>query len=347
MACDLVITSVTPHSPTSPGGFGYVEIAFTTSDLYVLFAVAGVVSTNFDVVQNAGIVYAQLLPTGAYTYSLSRQDDPNCLLTGSFTIDAAAPLVDPSLNDAPRWEPVGGVLPNPVLLKVEATLTDALGATRPGLHAEVELWQAGQLVPFAEFRATIRTATQYVNAAPYLRAELVAAQRYAATSTQPLIDQDASLHFYYRYRVVDSSGEEGWLTRAGERHAVLAALPGAADTMAPFVADGTGRVASIFGDDEATQFVGFPLEVSVLLPSSTSTRYAEWRYLSASRQELEIRSYSLAPTVPAGVLRIPLPANPLPLAAFVEVAIVDTDRSNAGATPATGFLLTNTGRLRL
>jgi hypothetical protein len=47
---------------------------------------------------------------------------------------------------------------------------------------------------------------------------------------------------------------------------MLAALAGPADTVAPWVAGTTGSVASVFDNYEATQFVGHPLEASVLLP---------------------------------------------------------------------------------
>jgi len=347
--CDLVLVSATPTPPTTVGGFGYVNFKYTTATQFVLgVTVSGPVTraANFT---NTGEAQVDNLPAGAYLYTIAQSANPDCQLNGSFTIAAPAAPIDPSLNQPARWEPVGGVLPNPVLLKVEAALTDALGAARPGLHVEVELWRVGLFVPFAEFSATIRTATQYVNAAPYLRAELLAAARYPGSQATPLIDSDSSLEFYYRYRITDAAGSEPWVKRAGLRYAVLAALPAAADTMLPFLADGAGRVASIFPNDEATQFVGLPLEVSVLLPTAATFRYAELRYLNAYGQELEIRSFALADYLPAGYLRIPLPADPLPDATTVEVAIVDTDRAHGPGTPpaAPGYLLTNTGRLKL
>ncbi|MGI4872074.1 MAG: hypothetical protein ACRYFX_12955 [Janthinobacterium lividum] len=271
-------------------------------------------------------------------------------LTGEFTINPAPdlPPPDPSVNDPARWEPVGGVLPNPVLLQVEAKLTDAAGVPRPGLHVEVELWRPAALAAFATFRATVREAVQFVDAAPYLRAQLVAAQRYPATQLTPLLDADAALRYSYRFRVVDSNGPDYWQPRAGERYAVLAALPMAADTMAPYVADTTGRVASIFPDGEVVQFVGCPLEVSVLLPPATVARYAEWRYLDAYGQQVEIRSYALPASVPAGMLRLPMPDNPLPHAATVQVSIIDTDRHTMTNPPLPGgYLLTDHGRLQL
>ncbi len=355
-ACDLIITQVTPYPPTSVGGFGYVQIDFTTSDPNVYFSIAGPVNQYYGIVQNIGTVYANNLPAGTYTYLLTRQTDPTCQATASFTIAPAAPPVDPSLNDPARWEPGGGILPNPVLLKVEAVLTDATGAARAGLHVEVELWRPAAVAAFVTFKATVRTAEQYIDAAPYLRAELVALQRYAATSAAPLIDQDASLRFYYRYRVVDKVAAEQWLTRAGERHAVLAAMPQATDTMAPYVADTTGQVASVFDDYEATQFVGLPLEVSVLLPPDTgAARWAELRYLDAFKNEVEIRSFALSSTLPAGMLRIPLPADVLPCAAYVEASVRDDNRAYVGTCggtttptiPTPGHLLANGGFLQL
>jgi len=349
MACDLVLISATVTPPTTVGGFGFVNFKYSTATQFVLgVTVYGPVTraANFT---NTGEAQVDNLPAGGYYYTIAQSEDPNCLITGEFNIDAPTPPADPSLNDPARWEPVGGVLPNPVLLEVEARLTDALGAARPGLHVEVELWRVGLFVPFAEFRATIRTATQYVNAAPWLRAELLAAARYPGSQATPFIDSDSSLEYYYRYRISDAAGSEPWVKRAGLRYAVLAALPAATDTMLPFVADGAGRVASIFPDDEATQFVGLPLEVSVLLPTAGTFRYAELRYLNAYGQELEIRSFALADYLPAGYLRIPLPSDPLPEATALEVAIVDTNRAHGpGTAPAQpGYLLTNTGRLKL
>ena len=346
--CDLRLVSATPTNPTAPGGFGYVTFVYTTETPYVVGVnVYGPVSRSANY-PNTGEAQVTNLTAGRYQFAIALVDS-SCLVEGDFTISEPVPAVDPSLGDPARWEPVGGVLPNPVLLKVEASLTDAGGAARAGLHVELELWRPAALAAFASFRATVRTASQLVDAAPWLREQLVAAARYPATSSAPLVDNDAALRFTYRYRVADSVGPEQWLTRAGERYAVLAALPAATDTMAPFVADGTGRVASIFADDEATQFVGYPLDVSVLLPPADTTRYAEWRYLDAQGQEIQIRAYALASTLLPGVLRIPLPASPPLAAASVEVAIVDTDRSYTGTSPAPtpGYLLTNTGRLRL
>lgn len=186
------------------------------------------------------------------------------------------------------------------------------------------------MAAFATLRATIREATQYVDAAPYLRAELRALQRYAASLGAPFVDADASLRFTYRYRVVDRTGAEPWVKREGPRYAVLAALAGPTNTMAPYVADGTGTVASVFDDYEATQFVGYPLEASVLLPpAGAAPRWAELRYLDAWGAAVEIRSYALASTLPAGMLRIPLPDDPPVCASVVEVSVRDDNRAFA------------------
>jgi hypothetical protein len=332
MACDLVVSQITPTDPTAVGGYGYVTFTYTTADTGTVGvnAIGGVVrALNFPAA--AGTAQLPNLPAGRYYWVVALTSNPECKQEGYFDIKDPAPPADPSLNDPARWEPVGGVLPNPVLLKVEASLTTAGGVARPGLHVEVELWRPAALAAFVSFRATLRTATQYIDAAPYLREQLVALQRYAPTAAQPLIDADASLRFYYRYRVVDKAGPEQWLTRAGERYAVLAALAGPADTMAPYVADTTGRVASVFPDFEGVQFVGLPLEATVLLPPDTGApRWAELRYLDAYQQPVEIRSFALANTLPAGVLRIPLPDDPPLCAAFVEVAVVDTNRAYVG-----------------
>jgi hypothetical protein len=334
MACDLQIISITPTPPTSPGGVGYVTVIYSTSSATPAYVEAvdkvsgGLYANSFADTSDdkTGVLYE--VPVGDYDIIVGLPDNTECEVRAPFSMPAFA-AVDASLNDAPKWEAVGGVLPNPVLLKVEATLLSA-GAVRPGLHVEVELWRSDAATAFATFRATVRTATQYVDAAPYLRAELVALQRYAATSSSPLIDADASLRFFYKYRVADRTGAEPWQTRAGERYAVLAALPAAADTMAPYLADTTGKVASVFADYEATQFVGLPLEASVLLPASNQVRYAELRYLDASKRPVEIRSYPLAATLPAGMLRIPLPADPPICASFVEVSVRDDNRAYPG-----------------
>ena len=329
--CDLLLVGVAVTHPTAPGGFGYVTFTYTTATQLVLGVTVYGPVLKAENYPNTGTAQVDKLPAGQYRYTIALSDDPNCQLNGEFTLSDPAPLTDPSLSDPARWEPLGGVLPNPVPLKVEATLTNALGAPRPGLHVELELWRPAAAAAFVSFRATLRTATQFVDAAPYLRAQVVALPRYDALATVPLVDADASLGFYYRYRVVDSAGAEPWRTRAGERYAVLAALPRPADTMAPFVADGTGRVASIFPDGEACQWVGLPLEVSVLLPPPTGApRWAELRYVDAWGAAVEIRSLALADTLPAGVLRIPLPPDPPTCAAAVEVSVRDDNRAFVG-----------------
>jgi hypothetical protein len=324
MACDLTLLSATPYRPTAAGGFGYVAIAYSSSDPapvqvtavnLTLFTYHYAAAPGFT---NGAGQLSNLLP-GKYTFDL-RQGD-TCVATGTFVLEDAAPV---------RWEPVGGVLPNPVLLAVEATLATS-GVPRAGLHVELELWRPGALAAFGRFRATVRTASQLVDAAPYLRAQLVALPRYSATVSQPLVDADASLRFFYRFRVVDSDNAEPWQTRAGQRYAVLAALASATDTMAPYVADGTGKVASIFPDGEGCQFVGLPLEASVLLPSATGTpRWAELRYVDALGQAVEIRTYPLADSLPGGMLRIPLPPDPPTCATAVEVSVRDDNRAFVG-----------------
>jgi hypothetical protein len=339
MACTLALTILQTLPPTSPGGWGLVTYRLSgtvdASQVADVYTKDGAYFVNVLDCSGDGEYQMPIPPiyVGSELMLRVREDsvflDTTCTTEAPFTAPGYVDLVDPSLTDAPKWEPVGGVLPNPVLLKVEATLL-AAGVARAGLHVEVELWRPNAAAAFASFRATVRTATQYVDAAPYLRAELVALQRYAATSSSPLIDADASLRFFYKYRVVDRTGPEPWLTRAGERYAVLAALLGAADTMAPYVADGTGSVASVFDDYEATQFVGLPLEASVLLPASNQVRYAELRYLDAYQKPVEIRSYALAADLPAGMLRIPLPSDPPVCAAFVEVSVRDDNRAYVG-----------------
>lgn len=358
LACDLVLVQLTTTDPATASALGSVAVQFTTAATgSVQLSIAGPQSAVLTLPGPSGGGQLDNLPAGDYTFTLSLADLPDCQRSGSFTLNAAPP-VDPSLGLPARWEPVGGVLPNPVLLAVEASLTDAQGLPRAGLHVEVELYRPGASEAFAAFQATVRTASQLVDAAPYLRGQLVAAIRYAAGSS-PFLDADAALAFAYRFRVVDGTGAEAWQVRAGERYAVLAALPLADDTMAPYVADSLdGRVASVFADREATQFVGYPLEVSVLLPPyAESDRFAQLRYLGGAGQELEIRALLLPDPLPAGLLRIPLPADPLPCAASVEVSLVDEDNSYAGSCPdggtittgpgSGGYLLTNNGRLRL
>ncbi len=186
MACDLQLISVTPTAPTSIGGRGYVTVVYATSSHTPAYVQAVNRATNGLYANPAqdttddktGVLYN--LPVGDYDLVVGSGDDPTCKVTGSFSIPAYQ-AIDTSLADAPRWEPVGGVLPNPVLLKVEAALLTA-GVARVGLHVEVELWRPEAAAAFATFRATVRTATQYVDAAPYLRSELVALQRYARSS---------------------------------------------------------------------------------------------------------------------------------------------------------------------
>ena len=351
----LTLLTLTLTQPTAlvPTGSVYLSVDASPSFGPLTIDVAGLTQGLEGMVAPAvRPAYAYALSgiaPGTYPYTVSDAGTTHLpSLQGSFTINAApAPaLPDHTVNDPARWEPVGGVLPNPVLLQVEAALTDAAGVARPGLHVEVELWRPTAVAAFARFRATMRQNPQAVDAAPYLRAQLMAAQWYPGT-VGPITDANAALRFFYRFRVVDSTGPEYWQERAGERWAVLAALPGATDSMLPYVADGGGRVASIFPSGEAVQFVGCPLEVSVLLPEATTTRYVEWRYLDATGQQVQIRASALGPTVPAGLLRIPLPSNPPAGAASVEVSVRDDDRSTGTVTPPTtgGYLLTNTGKL--
>lgn len=352
----LTLLTLTLTQPTAlvPTGSVYLSVDQGTSagplTIDIAGLTAGLVSMYAPAPSHAYAYAASGIAPGTYSYEVGDAGTTHLPdLAGEFTINPAPdlPPPDPSVNDPARWEPVGGVLPNPVLLHVEAALTDAAGVARTGLHVEVELWRPAAVAAFARFRATVRENPQAVDAAPYLRAQLVAAQRYPAMLST-LTDADAALRYYYRFRVVDSTGPDYWQERAGERWAVLAALPGAADTMLPYVADGTGRVASIFPSGEAVQFVGCPLEVSVLLLPATLTRYVEWRYLDATGQQVQIRASALGPSVPAGMLRISLPSNPPATATQVEVSIVDTDRSTGSTvpTPTTpGHILTDHGKL--
>ena len=94
----------------------------------------------------------------------------------------------------------------------------------------------------------------------------------------------------------------------------------------------------------------------MLLPADTGTpRWAELRYLDAFKNEVEIRAFALASTMPACMLRIPLPADVLPCAAFVEASVRDDNRAYVGTCggtpippfPLPGHLLANGGFLQL
>jgi hypothetical protein len=330
-SCDLQIVSVTPTAPTAAGGFGFVTVVYSTSSHTPAY-VQAVSRTNGGLYANSvadttddktGVLYQ--LPVDNYTLVVGLPGT-NCEARRDFAVPAFVPVPDPTPAEPARWEPVGGVLPNPVLLDIEAVLVDATRTPRAGLHVDIELWRPGAVATFVGFRATVRAAKQQVDAAPYLRAELLTQQRYAGTVATPFVDGDACLRYTYQYRIVDAASVGPWVVRLGPRYAVLAALPEAADTMAPYVADGTGQVASIFRSGEAVQFVGMPLEVSVLLPPPDGPRWAELRYLDAWGQAVEIRSLLLADTLPAGMLRIPLPNDPPLCATSVEVSVRDDDR---------------------
>lgn len=339
MPCTLTVVIVTLDAPTTPGGWG--QVVFTLSG-----AVDTVQYAEFTRLSD-GVAVQGLQTDGNGTYTLpmppasvgtplrltvyedvARPAD-GCEVVVELTVPGFAVVADPSLAGPRPWQPVGGVLPNPIALPIEAQLLDFAGNPRPGLYAEVELLQAGATVAFASFRATVRQAAQTVDAAPYLRSQLRAALTYGSPLSQPRLDGPCVVPYTYRYRIGDRQTLGAWQARAGVRYAVLAALPGVADTMQPFVADGAGRVASIFPSGEATQFVGLPLEVAVLLPAPTpgQDRYAEWRYLDGYGRAVEIRSLLLPDGLEAGLLRLPLPPDPPVVAATVEVAIVDEDRS--------------------
>lgn len=345
--CDLALTGAQGFAPTSRGGFGYIQLQLTSSATSVRVVVRSDPGGQqvADLTRAPGVIRVVNLLAGGYL--LAGSDANGCSLPqvpvtippyqkAGCTIDGATNY-DPDATDddgtcvfAPaEWYAVGGLQPLPVALPVALSLTDTQGARRQNLYAEVELFSAGQATAFASFRRTIRTATDTVDAAPYLRSQLLTQLRYSVVSG-PQRDADAGLVFHYRYRGVDSTGPGPWVDRPLPRYAVLAAPDATDSNLLGYTASSASPARPLSAFPVPTQFVGLPLEVTLLVPDLSGPLFCQLRYLDALRQELEIRTVAIPPAERGGVVRVALPATPLPCAAFVVAALVDEDHNYDG-----------------
>lgn len=374
--CDLRYDTLQAYAPTSAGGFGYAQVDVATTAATVTVEVWRV-GIQWVVLERVapGRQFLYGLPASSQAYELRIRDSNGCVLPPmEFTIrpfrrvgcrDASALNYDPLatedavpslcvFEDTP-WDAVGGLMPAPVWLPIPVDLLDAAGRPRQGLYVEVVI-SSGDAVLYG--RKQVRVANERFNAAGLLASRLAPLLRYGS-GVPVQADNDAFAHYNYQYRAVDSTGPGEWQYRYRLRYVVLAA-PAADDSdLLPYVTlQGAGRplpgALSVF--PEMVQFVGLPLETTLLVPDrpAGNTLYVELRYLDAAGGELEIRSLPVGPQVPAGVLRVSLPGNPLPCAERVLVALVDTNRAYAGScdgvgvgVPDDGLLLVNDGFLKL
>jgi len=131
--------------------------------------------------------------------------------------------------------------------------------------------------------------------------------------------------FTYRYREVDSLSVGAWRQHPATHYAVLSAPE---SSLRPYVAGSDALPLMAFA--QPTQFVGYPLEVSAILPAGrTSTWYAQWRYLDNAGQQVEIKAVPLPAELPAGVVRLRVPPLPPVCADVVELMLTDANRTSA------------------
>jgi len=386
-ACNLAISGLIIYQPTSPGGFGYIQVDVST--------VAATISMDVELVQPgittyfqgpldavSGRQYIYNLPASTTPYTLRIFDSNGCRLRQPFPMagyskvgcmNPDASNYDPQATEdqtpslcqfePPSWSAVGGLMPPPVWVPTPVELLTPLNTPRIGLYVEVEFYRfpetglSGLAAPFARGRKQVRLANERFNAAPLLAGELAPLQRYGAR-VPVQIDTDASLAYTYRFRAVDNTGPGAWQYRPRARYAVLAAPEEDVSDLLPYVTlRGSGPLpGSLSAFAEQVHFVGLPLEYTLLVPPRATgvTLYAELLYLDSRGNELEIRSIPIFDDVPPGVLRVALPDTPLPCANVVQVALVDTNRAYNGTcvgvgapTPNEGLLIINDGFLKL
>lgn len=347
---NVVILGVDP--PTSAGGSGQVRYRVSgtvdNQQSAAIFNAAGGL-VNGMAPYGDGDFSAPVPPNGIgvlCTLTVNEQGGiafgdiaTGCFAQADFTIpDFAAP---PTTPDVTEWFAVGGLLPNPARLACLVTSLATLGPDpanptgpqislpRAGLHLELELFRLGQPDHFARVRKTVRSTTELVDVARYLWPQLAAVYGYAPRSIA--YDPDALLAFTYRYREVDATGAGPWVDKLATRYAVLAGLPGYLDPMRRYVGDPTTPGLPMSSFRELVHNIGFPLEVSILIPGDRPVDlYLEHRYFDAGGNEVAIASW----TVPAGdvgaMVRFPHIDYAIFCAVKAESALVNIDRSYAG-----------------
>ncbi|RFP65922.1 hypothetical protein D0N36_06880 [Hymenobacter lapidiphilus] len=336
-SCDLVLTDVVTTSATTVGGTGNFTAVLNTSAPPVTAIVTRLSDNQTEQLAPnypAGPIEFYRVPVDAYRYVFT--DAARCTATLEVTITEPAPPPPPDPNEpappapAPRFVAVGGLLARPALLTTPVfTLTGAQGQPRRGLHVELELSREGSPAPFARLRKTVRQLDEQVDAAALLATLLQPGQ---PRSNLPVFgDNDVSQAFTYRFREVDAEAAGEWQQDAGRYVAVLAALP-------PLVEEDdylAGYLSfSAFPSGQLVQQVGYGLELTAWLPGARIGEWwAELRYLDQSGSEVSIVTRPIPAYVPAGVLRVALPARPPVCAASVEFRLTDTNRAYEGTCP--------------
>ncbi|TGE29727.1 hypothetical protein [Hymenobacter metallicola] len=341
--CSLSVSGLQVYQPTQTGDLGGLRVIISTEAISFTVSITQLADNTTEFLTGAftpGPFQLYNLKSGAYRLNVT--DANGCQASVDYTITAFVPPVeDPDPLPATRWHAVGGLLPRPALLATPVTsLTDTNNEARFGLHVEVELTREGDEQPFARLRKTARQLTEVVDVSTLLHAQLRPELAYPQGIVTP--DRAAFLDFRYRYREVDALGVADWVAPPGLQRAALCALPiGPFDENNPNLyvasAQDPAYLVMAFPSGQAVQWVGLPQEVTVWLPDAREADlFAEFVYRDAAGAELEIKTLVVARQLPAGVTRIPLPANVLPCAATVTFRLTDTDRAYAGSCVEAG-----------
>ncbi|TGE22819.1 hypothetical protein [Hymenobacter metallicola] len=341
--CSLAVSGLQVYQPTQAGDLGSLRVVVATEAISFTASITQLADNTTEFLTGSfspGPFQLYNIKPGAYRLHLT--DAYGCQLPVDYTITAFVPPVeDPDPVPPTRWHAVGGLLPRPALLATPVTsLTDTNNEARFGLHVEVELTREGDEQPFARLRKTARQVKEVVDVSTLVHAQLRPELAYPLGIVTP--DRAAFLDFRYRYREVDALGPSDWVETLGLQRAALCALPiGPFDDNDPGLyvasAQDPAYLVMAFPSGQAVQWVGLPQEVTVWLPDAREADlFAEFVYRDAAGAELEIKTRVVAPELPAGVTRIPLPSNPLPCAATVTFTLTDTDRAYAGSCVEAG-----------
>ncbi|UOR06248.1 hypothetical protein MUN82_03930 [Hymenobacter aerilatus] len=338
MACDLQIAEFAQNGP-------YLTVRFTSSAGGIRArlnnGLGDAYNPYFDYVaaDGNGRVTWPHIPEGEF--QLNAYDANNCTVLRN--VQVVVPKVRGCTNPfASNWNPdatdddgscqlpgsqwfaVGGLYPPVAALATPvSSLFKADQTPRQGLYVEVELYRITETVPFARLRQAVRSQYTTTNAEPYLRGLLDT--EAVPVRVDAYVDDTATVVFNYRYREVDSEGVGQWRQHPASHYAVLSAPE---SSLRPYIAGSDALPLTAFA--EPTQFVGYPLEVSAVLPADRlGTWYAQWRYLDSAGRQVEVKAVPLPADLPAGVVRLRVPPLPPVCAASVELTLMDIDRTSA------------------
>jgi len=342
MACDLTLLEFDVVQ-ASAAGLGSVSARFSSSAGGITARLwRDLTDPNFVYrpVDGGGRISWHNLPEGRYLLEVN--DAANCGISERYVTmeryevrgctnpfasnwNPAATTDDGSCQlPASQWFAVGGLYPPAAALATPVASLLTLNQTlRQGLHVEVELTRLGAATPFATLRQTVRSQFVSVNAEPYLRSQLDT--EAVPVRVDAYMDETATVAFTYRYREIDSLSVGPWRQHPATHYAVLSAPE---SSLRPYVAGADALSLTAFA--QPTQFVGYPLEVSAVLPADrTGTWYAQWRYLDNAGQQVEVKAVPLPADLPAGVVRLRVPPLPPVCADVVELTLTDINRASA------------------